>query len=145
MRAIIASALVGLIWATPGLAEINESGNGWFCGAKDEWTTATLTPAPDITINNFYFGIDRSRRSKAMVLQISYSATNRTGTTQELSGQFIGFAEDRAPRFAASVTPDFRWLKPGSVTARESVFVAKRRVLRETTMICAYFTVAERK
>ena len=142
-------------------AAITQNEAGWHCGTLDEWEAATITPAKDLTLNNFYFSYDREEQKphgiRMKTLEVEFSATNRGPKTYRFSGQFAGFNKDGELTFALSAAPVYRPselvislfdttlyrpVDPGTETARGKVFV-KKNFLRKTSQVCVLF-VAER-
>ena len=141
MRLTIMTAALFLGTSLVSVAQVAPNEDGWACGGGEEWETAVLLLAEELTLNNFFFGEKTEYGMKMRTLEIHYSAINRNmNATYHMTGQFVGFDETGGVTFAMSVSPSFKTAGIGTKTARDSVYISGP-VLSRTDMVCAAFAI----
>ncbi len=87
-------------------ADVASDDTGWYCGGVSDWEIAQVIVGEDIVLNNFLLDErDALMANSLRVIELSYSATNRSSDVIAFNSQVVGFDEVGRVTFALEANP----------------------------------------
>lgn len=142
MRSLFLVCTVLFSLSSASLAGDEAASGRWICQKAKIWETSHLAIDGTVIVNNFLLKERRAIMSNSLgVIEVSFSARNRDGSSKPFNAQVVGLTEHGDLIFALEANPLFDILSPESIETIHGDVYSLGGSLGKTASVCFAFVV----